>query len=119
MTERFADLIDRTFSATEREIIYRLIRSRRDIRQFAPDPIPPETLLRILEAAHHGPSVASCNPGISCSSPHPTCEPKSQGFSKRSTKEQPIGSWIKPVNANSCIVVSSLRLESPMNIAVT
>ena len=53
MTERFVDLMDRTFSATEREVIYRLIRSRRDIRQFAPDPIPPEALLRILEEKGH------------------------------------------------------------------
>lgn len=62
MVERFVDLMDRTFSATERETIYRLIRSRRDIRQFAPDPIPPETLLRILEAAHHAPSVGFMQP---------------------------------------------------------
>jgi len=62
MTERFVDLMDRTFSATEREVIYRLIRSRRDVRQFAPDPIPPETLLRILEAAHHAPSVGFMQP---------------------------------------------------------
>jgi hypothetical protein len=46
MTERFVDLMDRTFSATERGVINRPIRSRRDIRQFVPDPIPPETLLR-------------------------------------------------------------------------
>jgi len=62
MTERLVDLMDRTFSATEREVIYRLIRSRRDIRQFAPDPIPPEVLRRILEAAHHAPSVGFMQP---------------------------------------------------------
>jgi len=62
MTERLVDLMDRTFSATEREVIYRLIRSRRDVRQFAPDPIPPEMLLRILEAAHHAPSVGFMQP---------------------------------------------------------
>jgi hypothetical protein len=47
MTKRFVVLMDRTFSATERGVIYRLIRRRRDMRQFAPDPIPPEMLLRI------------------------------------------------------------------------
>lgn len=62
MTERFVDLLDRTFSATEREAIYRLIRSRRDVRQFAPDPIPPQTLRRILEAAHQAPSVGFMQP---------------------------------------------------------
>jgi 5,6-dimethylbenzimidazole synthase len=62
LVERFADLMDRTFSATERETIYRLIRSRRDVRQFAPDPIPAETLLRLLEAAHYAPSVGFMQP---------------------------------------------------------
>jgi hypothetical protein len=33
MAERFVDLMDRTFGATEREMTYRFIRSRRDIRQ--------------------------------------------------------------------------------------
>jgi 5,6-dimethylbenzimidazole synthase len=62
MAERVGELMDRPFSATERETIYRLIRSRRDIRQFASEPIPPETLLRILEAAHHAPSVGFMQP---------------------------------------------------------
>jgi len=60
--ERFVELMDRTFSATERETIYRLIRSRRDIRQFASDPIPPAVLRRILEAGHHAPSVGFMQP---------------------------------------------------------
>jgi 5,6-dimethylbenzimidazole synthase len=62
MAERFGDVMERDFSTTEREVIYRLIRSRRDIRQFAPDPIPPQTLWRILEAAHHAPSVGFMQP---------------------------------------------------------
>ena len=60
--ERLVDLMDRTFSATERETLYRLIRSRRAIPQFAPDPIPPAVLLRIPEAEHHAPSVGFMQP---------------------------------------------------------
>jgi 5,6-dimethylbenzimidazole synthase len=62
MAERLAALMERTFSATDREVIYRLIRSRRDIRQFAPDPIPAERLQRILGAAHQAPSVGFMQP---------------------------------------------------------
>jgi 5,6-dimethylbenzimidazole synthase len=62
MAERLVDVMERTFSAADREVIYRLLRSRRDIRQFAPDPIPPDTLRRILEAAHHAPSVGFMQP---------------------------------------------------------
>ena len=45
MEEPFAQLSERMFSDTDREVIYRLIRSRRDVRQFAPDPIPTDALL--------------------------------------------------------------------------
>src|ERR671939_285294 len=72
MAERLAEFMERTFSAADREVIYRLIRSRRDIRQFAPDPIPPEILRRILRAAHHAPSVGFMQPWnfILITSPH-------------------------------------------------
>src|SRR4029077_8194594 len=45
------------FSAADREVVYRVIERRRDVRAFRPDPIPSETLYRILGAAHHAPSV--------------------------------------------------------------
>ncbi len=41
------------FSAGDREVLYRVIERRRDVRAFRPDPIPSETLYRILAAAHH------------------------------------------------------------------
>jgi 5,6-dimethylbenzimidazole synthase len=50
------------FTSAEREVIYRLIRSRRDIRQFRPDAVPVETLERILEMAHYAPSVGFMQP---------------------------------------------------------
>jgi 5,6-dimethylbenzimidazole synthase len=43
-------------------VFYRVIERRRDVRAFRPDPIPSETLYRILGAAHHAPSVGLMQP---------------------------------------------------------
>ncbi|MFI0896462.1 nicotinate-nucleotide--dimethylbenzimidazole phosphoribosyltransferase [Streptomyces sp. NPDC020983] len=46
-----------------RDAVHRVIRERRDIRNgFRSDPIPPEVLLRVLEAAHTAPSVGHSQP---------------------------------------------------------
>ncbi|MDX2226902.1 MAG: 5,6-dimethylbenzimidazole synthase [Verrucomicrobiae bacterium] len=50
------------FTAEEREIFYRVIRTRRDVRRFVPGEIPAQTLWRILEAAHAAPSVGFSQP---------------------------------------------------------
>ena len=42
--------------------VYRAIYQRRDMRHFLPDPIAPEQLLRLLNAAHHAPSVGFMQP---------------------------------------------------------
>lgn len=51
------------FSQEERDAVYRCIATRRDVRgQFLPDPIPDEVLARLLDAAHHAPSVGFMQP---------------------------------------------------------
>jgi 5,6-dimethylbenzimidazole synthase len=51
------------FSAEEKRGVYRAIYERRDVRsQFLPEPVPPEVLGRILDAAHHAPSVGFMQP---------------------------------------------------------
>lgn len=51
------------FSEAERHAVYRAIYERRDIRcQFLPDDVPLQVLGRILDAAHHGPSVGFMQP---------------------------------------------------------
>lgn len=50
------------FSPAERQAVYKVMRRRRDVRVFLPDPVPPDTLQRILEAAHWGPSVGLMQP---------------------------------------------------------
>jgi 5,6-dimethylbenzimidazole synthase len=57
MHEPLAKLLERTYSAAEREVIYRLIRGGGQVRHFAADPIPMETLQRILDAALDAPFV--------------------------------------------------------------
>jgi len=51
------------FSEAERAAIYRVIHARRDVRdEFLPDDVPRDVLLRILDAAHHAPSVGFMQP---------------------------------------------------------
>lgn len=51
------------FSAEEQRGVYRAIHERRDVRsRFLPDPIPDDVLGRILNAAHHAPSVGFMQP---------------------------------------------------------
>jgi len=52
-----------SFSQAERRGVYRAIYERRDIRaQFLPKPIPDHVLGRLLDAAHHAPSVGFMQP---------------------------------------------------------
>lgn len=54
---------DHAYSAAERAAIYRVIAERRDMRHFCPNSqVAPATLLRILQAAHQGPSVGFMQP---------------------------------------------------------
>jgi 5,6-dimethylbenzimidazole synthase len=62
MREPLAQLLERTFSAAEREVIYRVIRGCGQVRHFATDPIPRETLQRILDAALDAPFVRDMPP---------------------------------------------------------
>ena len=42
--------------------IYRAIGERRDMRHFRPDPVDPAVFARLLDAAHHAPSVGFMQP---------------------------------------------------------
>jgi 5,6-dimethylbenzimidazole synthase len=52
----------KAFPPKERQGVYRAILSRRDVRAFRPDPVPPVLLARLLHAAHHAPSVGFMQP---------------------------------------------------------
>ncbi len=52
-----------TINAAERDALYKVIYSRRDVRgQFLPDSVPDDVLHRVLKAAHHAPSVGFMQP---------------------------------------------------------
>ncbi|MHB8535143.1 MAG: 5,6-dimethylbenzimidazole synthase [Sulfuricaulis sp.] len=50
------------YSEFEIAAIYRAMRERRDMRHFRPDPVDPDVLARLLEAAHLAPSVGLMQP---------------------------------------------------------
>ena len=50
------------FSNEDIAAVYKVIAERRDIRHFLPDPIAPELLERLLNAAHFAPSVGFMQP---------------------------------------------------------
>lgn len=50
------------FPPEAKQAVYDVIALRRDIRNFRPDPVPDETLLRILSAAHRAGSVGFMQP---------------------------------------------------------
>lgn len=50
------------FTEQEKKAVYKVIETRRDVRSFLPDLLPEDAVRRILEAAHHGPSVGFMQP---------------------------------------------------------
>ena len=56
MTNKYA------YSEAEQLAIYKVIAERRDMRHFFPSPVEPQTLQKILQAAHHAPSVGLMQP---------------------------------------------------------
>ena len=50
------------FSEAERAAVYRAIAERRDMRHFSGGSVAPELLARLLNAAHHAPSVGLMQP---------------------------------------------------------
>lgn len=50
------------YAEAEINAVYKVIAERRDMRHFLPTPIAPEILERILQAAHHAPSVGLMQP---------------------------------------------------------
>lgn len=50
------------YSDAEREVVYKVIAERRDMRHFLPTPLTPELLQKLLQAAHHAPSVGLMQP---------------------------------------------------------
>ncbi|HEX8827108.1 MAG TPA: 5,6-dimethylbenzimidazole synthase [Xanthobacteraceae bacterium] len=54
--------MEKAFSKTDREAIYRAIHERRDMRHFLDEAVSPEVMSRLLDAALHAPSVGFMQP---------------------------------------------------------
>jgi nicotinate-nucleotide--dimethylbenzimidazole phosphoribosyltransferase len=50
------------FEPEARTALYDIVRGRRDVRRFRPDPVPADVLERVLAAAHAAPSVGHSQP---------------------------------------------------------
>ena len=59
---RVQTMTDHAFSDAERAAVYRAIAERRDMRHFRSDPVEPDVLTRLLQAAHQAPSVGLMQP---------------------------------------------------------
>ena len=55
-------MTEHAFNDEERAAVYRAIAERRDMRHFSGGTVAPELLARLLEAAHHAPSVGLMQP---------------------------------------------------------
>lgn len=107
------------FSDKDREAIYRVMRARRDIRRFSSIPIPPDRLLRILQAAHFAPSVGFMQPWnfILITSPEVRCRVKAL-FEQTNNKESGKLTDSKKKRLYHGFKLEGI-LEAPLNIAVT
>lgn len=108
-----------SFSRQERETIYRVIRERRDIRHFLPDPVPEPVLARILEAAHYAPSVGFMQPwNFILITSRELRQQVKDSFERVNRNE-----WAKLTNDERQALYSRLKLEgimeAPINLAVT
>lgn len=62
MTPERAPDTSQAFAPADREAVYRAIAQRRDMRHFAGGQVADATLRRLLQAAHHAPSVGFMQP---------------------------------------------------------
>ena len=61
-TDLLINIPPQVFTPAERAAVYRAIFERRDMRHFAGGTVAPEVMWRLLEAAHHAPSVGLMQP---------------------------------------------------------
>src|SRR5262249_53565384 len=108
-----------SFSEAERAVIHRLMRSRRDVRRFLPNPVPDIALKRILEMAHHAPSVGFMQPWnfIVITSLELRVQVKKL-FEERNAREMEQISDPKRKALYAQLKLEGI-LEAPLNLAVT
>jgi 5,6-dimethylbenzimidazole synthase len=107
------------FSQDERAAVYRAIYTRRDVRnEFLDTPVPQDVVMRILDAAHHAPSVGFMQPwNFILIRDEAVRRRVSAAFQNGAREEEAL---IAPENRS---LYRSLKLEgilkAPLNICVT
>jgi 5,6-dimethylbenzimidazole synthase len=117
--ETYRGELNAAFTQAEREAIYKVMRNRRDVRRFLPDPIPTEVLRRILEMAHLAPSVGFMQPWsfILISSTEVRCGVKAI-FERTNAAELARIERTEQRDLYPALKLEGI-LEAPINIAVT
>lgn len=111
---------EHVFSDAERHALYKAIYTRRDVRgQFKPDPIPDQVLARLLQAAHHAPSVGFMQPWNFLLIRDQAVKRRVHGLFLDANREAT--AMFEPVEKRQ--IYSSLKLEgileSPVNLVIT
>jgi 5,6-dimethylbenzimidazole synthase len=107
------------FDETARAAVYRSIFTRRDIRSgFLKDPIPDETLAKLLLAAHHAPSVGFMQPWNFIVIRHPERKAQIRDLVMKARSEE-----VRQIEDGRQDLYRSLKLEgicdAPVNLCVT
>src|SRR6202167_287335 len=110
---------DAEFSAAERDAVYKCIFGRRDVRgQFLPDTIPDAVLARILEAAHHAPSVGFMQPWDFIVIRDPSIRNEVRDNFERANQQAAAIYEGEKRNLYDSLKLAAI-VESPMNLCVT
>ncbi|MCF8215870.1 MAG: 5,6-dimethylbenzimidazole synthase [Chlorobium sp.] len=103
----------------ERDALYKVIYSRRDVRgQYLPDPVPDEVVGRLLDAAHHAPSVGFMQPWDFIVVKDPAIRQELKGGFERAHREAAL-QFSEEKRKQYCGFKLEGIMESPLGICVT
>ncbi|MBN1279109.1 MAG: 5,6-dimethylbenzimidazole synthase [Chlorobiaceae bacterium] len=103
----------------ERDALYKVIYSRRDVRgQYLPDPVPDEVVGRLLDAAHHAPSVGFMQPWDFIVVKDPAIRKELKGGFERAHREAAL-QFSEEKRKQYCGFKLEGIMESPLGICVT
>jgi 5,6-dimethylbenzimidazole synthase len=107
------------FSTEEKRGLYRAIYERRDVRShFLPDHVPDDVLARILDAAHHAPSVGFMQPWDFIVIRDPAVRNRVRENFERANRQASAIYEAEKRNLYDTLKLAAI-IESPMNLCVT
>lgn len=110
---------DVSFNDEERDSFYKVLYNRRDVRgQFKPDPVPDDVLARVLNAAHHAPSVGFMQPWNFCVISSPETKKKVHDIFITANEEAALMFEGEKREEYRNLKLEGI-LESPLNICIT